>query len=243
MTVAGDGVGSAGNRSGGSVAAVERALEILSALERAESPPTLTEISKVTGFYKSTILRLLESLLHAGYVMRVDNSKYALGPAVARLAESYQRLNPLRLQVVPVLERLVENGSESPSFHIRQTSEERLCLFRVDSHHSTLDRVRTGDVLPLRRGAAGKLLLAFHGEPGPIFDQIRHDHLAFSLGERDPSCAGVAVPVFGARNRFIGALSLSGPRERFQAEDIRRMSPMLRAAAKDLSRILGASED
>src|SRR3546814_15662890 len=32
-------------------------------------------------------------------------------------------------------------------------------LFRIDSDHATLDSIRGGDVLPLRRGAAGRLLL------------------------------------------------------------------------------------
>ncbi|WP_319773535.1 IclR family transcriptional regulator [Breoghania sp.] len=234
------GTESAADRSSRGVAAVDRALAILSALEAATIPPTLSDLSRTTGLYKSTILRLLESLQDGGYVMRIDETKYALGPAVMQLGLAYERANPLRHQVMPILERLVAQGTESPSFHIRQTHEERLCLFRVDSNHSTLDRVHAGDRMPVRRGAAGKVLLAFgpDEEPGREMDEIRRDCFAISLGERDKLCAGVAAPVFSGGKRLLGALSLSGPRERFTEADIAWMRPRLIAAAQDLTRAM-----
>lgn len=221
------------------VAAVDRALAILGALEANSAPQTLSDLSRATGLYKSTILRIIESLSDAGYVMRVEDSKYALGHVVMRLGIAYEMANPLRHNVLPVLRQLVEAGTESPSFHVRQSVEQRLCLFRLDSNHSTLDRVQAGDRLTIRRGAAGKVLLAFEGEEGREMDQIRDTCFAVSLGERDPICAGIAVPVFAVKGRILGALSLSGPRERFRDSDIMRMRGQLSDAARDLSRQLG----
>lgn len=223
------------------VAAVDRALSIIAALEAGSMPRNLSELSRATGLYKSTILRILESLQDASYVVRVEESKYALGPTVMRLGIAYERANPLRHQVLPILRRLVDRGTESPSFHVRQTADERLCLFRVDSNHSTLDRVHSGDRLPVRRGAAGKVLLAFGHppEPGDEMDAIRRDCFAVSLGERDAFCAGVAAPVFSGRDRLLGALSLSGPRERFTSADVERMRGQIHMAARELSAALG----
>ncbi len=228
-----------GQNENSGVAAVDRAFAIIAALEGETAPRTLSEISRATGLYKSTILRIMESLLRAGYIMRIEDSKYALGPTVMRLGMAYERTNPLKHHVLPVLQELVDAGSESPSFHILQSKTERLCLFRVDSHHSTLDRVRAGDRLPLKHGAAGKVLLAFSGEKGKKFEQIRNELFARSLGERDPECAGVAAPVFGAQNKILGALSLSGPRKRFNPSGIRDMRPLVSGAAKKLSLALG----
>jgi DNA-binding IclR family transcriptional regulator len=225
------------------VAAVDRALSIIAALENSQMPRKLSEISLTTGFYKSTILRILESLQDAGYVVRVEQSKYTLGPAVMQLGLAYDRANPLRYHIIPALEVLVAAGTESPSFHIRQTTEERLCLFRLNSNHSTLDRVRPGDRLPINRGAAGKVLMAFGtpSEQGEETDGIRASGFAVSLGERDKLCAGIAVPVFSGRDRIVGALSLSGPRERFTPEDIARMLPHLLKAARRISADLGGT--
>ncbi|WAP69830.1 IclR family transcriptional regulator [Jiella pelagia] len=224
------------------VAAVDRAFAIIAALEASSMPRNLSEISRATGLYKSTILRLLQSLLDAGYVVRVEESKYALGPTNMQLGLAYERANPLRYLVLPVMQRLVDGGSESPSFHIRQTADERLCLFRVDSRHSTLDRVQTGNRLPMSRGAAGKVLLAFDdAEPagGPEMDEIRETCFAISLGERDKFCAGVSAPVFSRRNRLLGALSFSGPKERFGPKAVEEMKVTILRAARDLSEELG----
>lgn len=223
------------------VAAVDRALLIIATLETGSMPRNLSEISRTTGLYKSTILRILESLQDAGYVARVEDSKYTLGPTIMQLGMAYERSNPLRHQIMPVLERLVESGTESPSFHVRQTKDERLCLFRLNSHHSTLDRVHSGDRLPIHRGAAGKILIAF-GEPLELSEElelIRNNCFAKSLGERDKLCAGIAAPVFSSKNRLIGALSFSGPKERFSEEDIERMKPQLINAARDVSSKIG----
>ena len=225
------------------VAAVDRALAILAALEQSTVPRNLSEIARATGLYKSTILRILESLLDAGYIMRVEESKYALGPMIMQLGLAYERSNPLRHIIMPVMERLVDQGTESPSFHIRQPADERLCLFRLDSRHSTLDRVQAGDRLPIRRGAAGKVLLAFSGDlpDDPSLRQIHDECFAISLGERDKFCAGIAVPVFSSGDSLMGALSLSGPKERFSPEDVARMKQPLLTAARELSEALGGA--
>ena len=221
------------------VAAVDRALAVLAAIERAESPVTLAELARDTGLVKSTILRLAASLLGAGYVMRLEDGKFTLGPAVARLSQAYERSNPLRHHILPVMADLVAGGAESPSFHVHHSPSQRLCLFRLDSDHATLDRVAAGDLLPLDRGAAGRVLLAFDGAAGAGFDAIRQTGFALSLGERDPICAGMAMPVFSAGGRMAGALSLSGPRERFADADVTRMRPQLRDAADRITRALG----
>jgi len=64
----------------GGVAAVDRALTILDAFREADQSLTLTEISKRVGFYKSTTLRLAESLEKFGYLRRLEDGAFRLGP-------------------------------------------------------------------------------------------------------------------------------------------------------------------
>ena len=77
------------------------------------------------------------------------------------------------------------------------------------------------------------------GAAGAAFERIRRERFHLSLGERDPSCAGVAAPVFGTLGRVVGALSLSGPKERFTEESIAVLRPLLAEAAKEISESLG----
>jgi len=220
------------------VAAVDRAFAILGAVENTAEPISLSELSRVTGLYKSTILRLLASLEKAALVIQRPDLKYELGPFAFRLGRAYDASHQLKERVLETLDRLVAQGTESASFHVRYDDHQRLCLFRVDSQHSTLDNVKSGDLLPLERGAPAKVIRWYFprsGTPVPA-----NTPLVFtSFGERNPSCAALSCPVFGTMGQFIGALSLSGPLERYYDETIARMTPLLLTAAEALTRSLG----
>ena len=88
---------------------------------------------------------------------------------------------------------------------------------------------------------AACLLLAFAGEEGESYDTIRRGLLAISYGERDPVCAGLACPVFGPGDVAVGALSLSGPRERFTDDNVRRMTSLLFNSAIGITEALGGN--
>jgi DNA-binding IclR family transcriptional regulator len=225
--------------AGDGVAAVERALSIVAALESADQTMTLAELAVRTGYYKSTILRLLGSLIATGYVTRLPDGAYDLGPTAFRLGVAFTRKNALGHHVVPALQELVDRGTESASFHVRQDADHRVCLFRVNSRHATLDRVEAGQSYALLRGAAGHIILAYEGAAGPRYDAIRASGSDVSLGERDPSCAAVAAPVFGPRSMLVGVISLSGPRERFGEAEIAEMKRLLGPVAETLTRNLG----
>jgi len=222
------------------VAALDRAFTLVEALLAQGEPMSLAELAQATGLYKSTILRLLASLERFGYAERSRQGRYRVGPAAFRLGLAYRRSHRLADHLQPLLESLVSAGCESASFHVRNDAATRLCMARVDSPHSTLDRVRAGDILPLDRGAAGRVILAFSGAPGDQMDRLRADGLAISFGERDPACAGIACPVFDGDGGACGAISLSGPKERFTEASVTRMSAILREAAASLSGTLGA---
>jgi DNA-binding IclR family transcriptional regulator len=68
------------------VAAVDRAMLILSAFREDDAPLSLALLARRTGLYKSTILRLLQSLLRGGYVVRLPEGSYVVGPEPLRLA-------------------------------------------------------------------------------------------------------------------------------------------------------------
>jgi DNA-binding IclR family transcriptional regulator len=221
------------------VAAVNRALSLLGALSAASEPMTLAEIAQMTGLYKSTILRLMASLENAGYATRFRDGRYGLAASSFRLGLAYERQNPLRQHVLPILNDLVGRNTESSSFHVIHSATTRLCLFRVNSAHSTLDRVEAGNILPLHRGAAGRVLLAYYGDPDPSHEALRRDGYALSRGERDPACCGLAAPVFGPTGELAGAISLSGPAQRFTEAAIARMRNLLLKACDQATLTLG----
>jgi DNA-binding IclR family transcriptional regulator len=210
------------------VAALERALAILGAFERQQGAISLAQLAELTDLHKSTILRLMISLEEHGYIRHRPDGLYSIGPTMFHLGVKYEKSQTGRDILMPALEALVQAGTESASFHVRE-GERRLCVYRVDSHHSTLDTVAAGMYLPLDRGAAGHVLLNNSAHPTPRFG------LELSKGERDPACWGLAAPVYGRDGMLLGALSLSGPKERFTKVTIAAMRKLLLESALSCS--------
>jgi DNA-binding IclR family transcriptional regulator len=220
------------------VAAVDRALSILGAFVDNEPSLSLSRIAQRTGLYKSTTLRLIDSLEAVGYIRRLPSGDYQLGPTLFRLGMQYQKAFNIGDFVLPRLQELVRETAESASFYVRN-GQARLCLFRVDSPQAVRDHVRMGDELPLRKGAAGHVLIAFESGIAVARIAARDKFITVSLGERLPDLAAVAAPVFDAAGELAGAINVSGPRTRFTKQAIADISNSVLKHAKALTLALG----
>lgn len=220
----------------GGAIAVDRALFVLSVFREGDTALGLAELAHRSGLYKSTLLRLLASLEHARLVQRLADGRYALGSEVARLNAVYAASFSLEQVVVPVLRDLVRTTKESAAFHVEQ-GEHRLCLYRVDSPQPVRDHIRAGDLLPRNRGAGGRVLRAFAGARGEIYQKIRETGVIALVGDRSPDIAGVSAPVFGPGGELKGALTLTCPTPRFDE----RFSAEVLEAARALTQALGGT--
>jgi DNA-binding IclR family transcriptional regulator len=211
----------------GGVAAVDRALMLLCAFRPGDRELTLAALAGRTQLVKSTALRLLASLAHFGFIRRSEAGLYSLGPEIARLHGLAASSHSLEAEVMPALERLVAKTKETAAFHVRR-DDKRVCLYRVDSPQPLRDHGRVGDIFPLDRGAGGRVLLAFSGAKGAIYEKIRRDGYAALVGDRVPDIAGISAPVFGAEGTLVGAITLTLPTHRYKDKCIR---PVQEAAA------------
>lgn len=213
----------------GGAAAVDRALSILSAFRAGDKALSVTELADRTRLYKSTVLRLLASLAHGGLIRKTTDGLWSLGPEISRLAAVYTASFSLEDVVLPVMQQLVAKTGESVALHIKQ-GEQRLCLFRVDSPQLLRDHVKAGDVLPLDRGAGGRVLMAFSGAKGKVYDKIRKDRYIHAVSDRVPGLVGVSAPVFKGNGQLVGALTLTVPESRFKnqfVDDLRASAALL----------------
>jgi DNA-binding IclR family transcriptional regulator len=224
------------------VAAVNRALTLLAAFSPERPTLTLAQMAQQTGLYKSTILRLAESLESFGFLKRSESGVYAIGVAPLRLASLYQaRLHPAEV-VLPALRELVAVSQESASFYVI-AGDQRLCAYRVHSPRTVRDNIHEGELLPLQQGAGGVVLLAFSGARGARYEQARREQFALTRGERDSETAAIAAPVFGPANKLEGTLSISGPLHRFTDQAVATMRDPLRNRARLLTAEFGGDPD
>lgn len=216
------------------VEAVDRALKILDCFAPDRQEISLAEMSRQTGFYKSTILRLAVSLERFGYMVRNEDGLFRLGPAAWRLGSCYRQSFDLADILRPELKTLCESTKETASFYIREGSS-RVCLYRAEPARAIRHAIEEGASMPLARGASGKVLLAFSGGKFAEADSIRAAGFAVSLGERDSEVAAVSAPLFTKSGRLVGALSLSGLITRFGLEQQKALSEALKQSCQRMS--------
>jgi DNA-binding IclR family transcriptional regulator len=196
-------------------------------------------LARRTGLYKSTIRRQLASLEQAGFIRRLPDG-YSIGPEPLRLARIYQDSFQVKDLIYPLLEELSRESGETASYYVRQQNS-RVVLYRVEPARNVRFSLREGDQFPISHGASGKVLAAFSQPLKKGLEEVRERLWAASYGERDPETASVSVPVFAMAQELKGALTLSGPRERFTPEKVGAACRMLLTAAARATAALGGN--
>lgn len=220
------------------IAAVERALAVLGAFRTAPRL-SLSELSKRTGLFKSTLLRILATLELNGYVMRLENGQYRVGGILYELGAGFVASFQIEDIVKPALERLAAATGESAAFYLRAGPRQRQCVFRVDSPHAVRHVIVTGQITDLN-DAAASLILQQYGRDGsrPPADIDYATLCRATAGRGDPETSSVAAPVFDSRG-FLGVINVSGPVHRFTPRAVAHSLAELAAVTAVISRALG----
>ena len=228
------GLAPAGEPSTGSVVAVARAVQLLGAFALGEAQLSLAELSRRCGLHKTTVLRIARTLAMHRYLVQCDDGEWRLGPAAGWLGARYQSAFDMQNVVEPMLRDLTRLTGESAAFYVRE-GDFRTCLVRVEGPHPLRHHARMGEALPLDRGSPGRVILAFSGEPGEVYETIRARGYHLSIGEREKGVATVSAPVFALNWRLLGSVCISGPASRLSEEQLTAMAQDVMSSANQLS--------
>lgn len=223
----------------GGVVLVERTIRLLGSFTGKEPSLSLKELSTRAQLNKSTALRVARTLAAAQYLVQLDDKTWRLGPAAGWLGATYQQSFDLNDVVMPLLKKLAQGCSNlTASFFVRE-SDTRSCVYRVEGPQDARPSVRPGTAFPLAKGAPGRVILAFSGEPGAQYEVIRRRGFCIGIGERSTNDASVSAPVFGANWQLVGAISLSGSASALSERDLAALADTVVKAAQAASRSLG----
>lgn len=216
------------------VTAVTRALQVMEAFRIEDQHLSLAELSRRTGLHNTTVLRLARTLAQSGYMVQKEGSEWRLGPAAGWLGARYQAGFDINNVVEPSLRDLSRTTEESASFYVREGNV-RACICRVEGPQSVRHHVRIGMRLPLDLGSPGRVILAFSGVQGAVYEEIRRKGYHLSLGEREAEVSSVAAPVFGLNWRLLGSMCISGPTSRLSKAKLKKYARTVMDAANQLS--------
>jgi IclR family acetate operon transcriptional repressor len=254
------------NAASYAVPAVENAISILETLGTAQ-PMSLTELSKKLDLGKSSVYRLLVTLVHRGYVEKdPHNDRYQLTYRLFALGSRTAERLGLREVAQPIMQRLGSQIGETVNLGVLDGFR-TVSIYLVESAHPLRIHMRIGGVsahatstgkillaaLPpeeLARRLAGRRLTsltertiksraALQAELRRVRDQgYAIDDEECSLGLR---CVG--APVRDHRGTVVAALSMVAPCHRLPPSSLPAAITMVREAAQEISRRLGSAEE
>lgn len=251
----------AGHQSG--TEAAGRVADVLLLFIRGPAALGVTQIARQLDLSKAVVHRILQSLA-ARQVVELDTHTrgYRLGRAAVALGARALRDHDLRTSARPVLRRLRDATGETTTLS-ELVGTSRVYLDQFESPQEIKMTVELGLPHALHAGGSGRVILAFQSDdfqdevlsrglerltPRTVVDParlraelaaVRRAGFAVSFGERQPGAGAVAAPVFGVDGDAVGAISVCGPMDRFDARTVAEHVPRVVAAAEEVSRTLG----
>jgi IclR family transcriptional regulator, KDG regulon repressor len=242
------------------VARTLRALEVL-----ALGPHSAGEVADALLIHPRTARRLLDRLVHEGYVRRSPDPprKYSSTLRLVAVAGQVVQNAEVAEAAEPYLRRLNEDTGAIAHVSVPSLLGV-LCVLHADGGpHPPVPSL--GERIPCHATAAGKALLAFRPswrqhvlaqplEPFTPLTLIEREALerearsvrargyALEDGEYRAGHGGIAAPVFCHTGEADAALGLSGPRERFGRARRRRLGDLVVEAAAAVSEDIGFRE-
>lgn len=223
---------------------IERAFEILECFDEEHYELGISEIAKMSALSKATIYRIIKTLEGKGYIIQDPvTSKYRLGVQVLRLSKLFLAGLDFRRVALPYMENIRDVLNESVNLYV-SNGKKRICIERMESTHPLRRVLKIGDELPLERGAAGRILLAFGTRGNLAVEEsqlagIREKGYAVSHGERAESASSVAAPILDHRGTIIAALAIAGPTYRFDETALPQYISVVVRNAQAISSDLG----
>jgi len=247
------------------VQSLDRAFDIIEALATSARGTTLTELATTTRLHKTTVYRILSSLVARGYVTKdTESGQYRLTMRFLEVSSHAVAGMDILSIARPHLERLAEMTAEVVHLVVRDDYE-IVYLFKGDS---SLNITRMSSYVGLRNPmyctALGKAILAqvdrnevariwkrSHIEqftPNTIvtldqlyahLDLVRERHYAIDNEEHEQGIRCIGSAIFNYQNEAIGAISVSGPTIRMDDARIALLVPIVLSTAERITSMLG----
>lgn len=247
-----------------SVRVLERTYAILSALERAGRPLSVQELSDMTQIPKSTVHRLLSSMLKQDFIeQQQEDGRYRLGLRFLELGYSAATSRSIINIANPFMQRISYELQESVCLALMKNGEVLIIHFcESPKNFNVVSRV--GSRLPAHCTVQGKIMLAYmkpnevkqildrHGmriytpstihtyeELKPELESIREQGYAIERSEFKKDLFSVAAPIFDATGKVLYSFAIVSMPHKIGSPVFERAKEYAVEAAKDITHDLG----
>ena len=141
------------------VRAVSRALDVLQAFTPERTSLSIGELVTASGLPRTTVLRLVETLVAERMLQHVAGGRVAVGTRLIRWGAFAAAAWTVPEATAARMAELAAETGETVSLYVRSGTT-RVVVAQSPSPHSLRHVVQVGDELPLWKGAAGMVLLS-----------------------------------------------------------------------------------
>jgi len=241
------------------VSLLQKGLAIVAALTAEHRPMSLTQIAESSGINTTSALRILRTLIEAGYVLRSPATRlYLPGPRAIFPMDLQHPLMEFRRSALPIAQAIAEDTGLTAGVHLFMY-DARLTIEIVKGRKPLTPFYDTQAQRGAHASATGKLFLIAVGEmrskqilgPGPYprytdktlsdpvglrRELIEAERLGYAraVEEAYSWLLSVAAPIMAREGAVIGALSVFSMSESLDPQDIPIIGARLARAAEML---------
>jgi DNA-binding IclR family transcriptional regulator len=242
------------------VQSAETGVRLLEALEGADGPLALKDLSARAELDPSSAHRYLASFVRCGLVRQEPDGRYDFGPLALRIGlAAMQRLDPMQI-AERAMPALVAQTGYTALLSVWSNRGPTVVHWQRSRNPLTTN-LALGSVLPICRSATGAVMVAFLPcavttdavsaelrreklDPEPFartVERARKSKLAFVDSSVIPGLSAISSPVLDWNGEALAAVTLIGP-DPALAKPGSRAASFLREACEQLSRQFGAPQ-
>jgi DNA-binding IclR family transcriptional regulator len=248
------------------VQSLDRAFAILESLASEQEGLGVTEIGTRVDLHKSTVHRLLSTMLEKGYVDKKDNGAYHIGLKLIEVVSVYLNSLELQTEARPYIAQISTDLGLTAHLGVLE-GDQVIYIERMDMHSSGKLYAQIGQRMEAYCSSLGKCLLSnfSRNEVDIIMQNCRfekftpntiasmdelHEELknvrksGYGIDDREFNLNNrcIGAPIYDYRGEIIAAISASGPPNFFTKGKIPEVASYVIERAREISRNMGYLE-
>ncbi|MFV0517271.1 MAG: IclR family transcriptional regulator [Aminipila sp.] len=242
---------------------IEKTLMVLEQLSLPPYEYKVQELSKVLGFNRSTVYRILKTLESRAFVAwDLNSDKYKVGPGMYHIGSSYLYNHTYKSQIQDLLSKISDITKESVGMAIKD-GDKIISIYEIEVHQPMKLNDVPGKYFSVNKGNYGKCIMAYQDTdyisdyldnhtfektcPNTLttkeelleeYQRIRTQGFSTSVDELGIDILGVGIPLFGRNGEIKACVAVAFFREDGWEAKLESFKTLLLSYQKELETCL-----
>lgn len=214
---------------------INKMIDILETFDSDNLILGIEEMSKLTGYPKTTVHRIVQTLVERNWLVQDQTTKkYGLGFGTLRYEKLIKSSNNLINIFDPIMKKIRDELNETVVLSVYDGGIHSMCIHVIKNNHFIQFAHHVGAKMPLYAGAVGRCILAFNKKINVLeylekielkrltdntitnkeeflkeINKTRENGYAISISEVNTSTLSICAPIIDNNNEFIACVNIA----------------------------------